>query len=65
MPQSEIGRPEIVLTDAASPEELADIGDGLRAYNTSQAGYDDNKRLAIFVKDPETGKIVGGIYGGS
>jgi GNAT superfamily N-acetyltransferase len=55
--------PEIVLTDTAEPEELAVIGDGLRAYNTEKAGYNDYKRLAIFVK--EAGKIVGGIYGGS
>ncbi len=61
----EIDRPEIVLTDTAEPEELAVIADGLRAYNTEKAGYNDYKRLAIFVKDPETGKIVGGIYGGS
>ena len=57
--------PEVVLTDTATPEELAVIDDGLRDYNTSRAGYDDYKRLAIFVKDPETGAIVGGIYGGS
>ena len=57
--------PEVVLTDTATPEELAVINDGLRDYNTSRAGYDDYKRLAIFVKDPETGAIVGGIYGGS
>ncbi|HEV2187646.1 MAG TPA: GNAT family N-acetyltransferase [Stellaceae bacterium] len=57
--------PKIILTDTATPEELAIISDGLRDYNTSQAGYDDYKRLAIFVADPESGAIVGGIYGGS
>ena len=60
-----MAEPKIVLTDTATPEELAIIGDGLRAYNTSQAGYDDYKRLAIFVTDPDSGAIVGGIYGGS
>lgn len=60
-----MSEPKIVLTDTATTEELAVIGDGLRAYNTSQAGYDDYKRLAIFVRDPETDTIVGGIYGGS
>ena len=63
MPQSKIDGPEIVLTDTAEPEELAVISDGLRAYNTAKAGYNDYKRLAIFVK--EEGRIVGGIYGGS
>jgi len=57
--------PKIILTDTATPEELAVIGEGLRAYNTSQAGFDDYKRLAIFVTDPDSGAIVGGIYGGS
>lgn len=57
--------PKIILTDTATPEELAVIGEGLRAYNTSQAGFDDYKRLAIFVSDPDSGAIVGGIYGGS
>jgi len=60
-----MSEPKIILTDTATPEELAVISDGLRDYNTSQAGYDDYKRLAIFVTDPESGAIVGGIYGGS
>src|SRR5271169_536937 len=60
-----MSEPKITLTDTATPEELAVISDGLRDYNTAQAGYDDYKRLAIFVTDPESGAIVGGIYGGS
>jgi GNAT superfamily N-acetyltransferase len=60
-----MSEPKIILTDTATPEDLAVISDGLRDYNTSQAGYDDYKRLAIFVTDPESGAIVGGIYGGS
>jgi GNAT superfamily N-acetyltransferase len=60
-----VTEPTITLTDTASPEQLAVISDGLRDYNTSQAGQDDYKRLAIFVTDPESGAIVGGIYGGS
>ena len=39
--------PKIVLTDAATAGELAVISDGLRDYNTSRAGHDDYKRLAI------------------
>jgi len=62
---SDMAEPKIVLTDAATPEELAVISDGLRDYNTSKAGYDDYRRIAIFVTDPESGAIVGGIYGGS
>jgi GNAT superfamily N-acetyltransferase len=57
--------PGIVLTDAPDPADTAIIADGLRAYNTSQAGYDDSRPLAVFVTDPETGKVIGGLYGGS
>ncbi|HEV8678932.1 MAG TPA: GNAT family N-acetyltransferase [Stellaceae bacterium] len=57
--------PGIVLTDAPDPADTAIIADGLRAYNTSRAGYDDSRPLAVFVTDPETGKVIGGLYGGS
>lgn len=57
--------PKIVLTDAPDPADTAVIADGLRAYNTSQAGYDDYRPLAVFVTDPATGKVAGGLYGGS
>jgi GNAT superfamily N-acetyltransferase len=60
-----MSEPKIVLTDTPTPEELAVISDGLRDYNTSKAGYDDYRRIAIFVTDPDSGAIVGGIYGGS
>src|SRR5947208_17045081 len=55
----------IVLTDAPDPGDTAVIQEALRAYNTSRAGYDDSRPLAVFVTDPETGKVVGGLYGGS
>ena len=57
--------PNIVVTDAPDPADTAVIADGLRAYNTAQAGYDDYKPLAVLVTDPVTGKVVGGLYGGS
>ncbi len=57
--------PEIVLTDAPTPEQMAVIADGLRAYNTRRAGRDDYRRLAVFVTDPATGSVIGGLYGGS
>ena len=55
----------ITLTDAPDPADTAVIQEGLRAYNTAQAGYDDYRPLAVFVTDPASGKIVGGLYGGS
>ena len=57
--------PKIIVTDAPDPADTAVIADGLRAYNTEKAGYDDYKPLAVFVTDPETGKVLGGLYGGS
>src|SRR5712671_3036533 len=55
----------IVLTDAPDSGETAVVQVGLRAYNTSQAGYDDYRPLAVFVTDPQSGKVLGGLYGGS
>ena len=55
----------IVVTDAPDDADLKVIQDGLKAYNTEKAGYDDYKPLAVFVTDPATGKVVGGLYGGS
>jgi len=47
--------PKIVLTDAPDPADTAIVQEGLRAYNTSQAGYDDYRPMAVFVTDPATG----------
>jgi GNAT superfamily N-acetyltransferase len=57
--------PKIVLTDAPDAQDTAVIADGLAAYNESQAGYGDSRPLAVFVTDPASGKVVGGLYGGS
>ncbi len=56
---------EIIETDAPDAADIAVIADGLRAYNTAMAGYDDYRPLAVFVTDPATGKVVGGLYGAS
>ena len=57
--------PKIIVTDAPDPADSAVITDGLRAYNTAKAGCDDYRPLAVFLTDPATGKVVGGLYGGS
>ena len=57
--------PKIVVTDAPNAVDTAVITDGLRAYNTEQAGRDDYRPLAVFVADPVSGKVLGGLYGGS
>jgi GNAT superfamily N-acetyltransferase len=53
----------ITLTDAPDDEERAVIADGLRAYNEVQAGSWDGRPIAIFARDPETQKVVGGLLG--
>jgi GNAT superfamily N-acetyltransferase len=62
---SDKSEPDIIVTDAPDAADTAIIADGLRAYNTSQAGYDDYRPLAVFVTDPASGKVVGGLYGAS
>jgi GNAT superfamily N-acetyltransferase len=57
--------PKITLTDKPDAADLAVINDGLRGYNAAQAGYDDYRPLAVLVTDPATGKVVGGLHGGS
>ena len=60
-----MSEPQIVLTDAPDAADTAIVADGLRDYNTKEAGYNDYRPLAVFVTDPATGKVVGGLYGGS
>jgi GNAT superfamily N-acetyltransferase len=55
--------PVLTLTDTLDPADIAVITDGLGAYNVSQTGYRDFRPLAVFVRDPATGKVVGGLYG--
>ena len=56
---------EIIETNSPDAADIAVIADGLRAYNTAMAGYDDYRPLAVFVTDPATGKVIGGLYGAS
>src|SRR5262249_54696994 len=53
----------ITLSDAPDDAERAVITDGLRAYNEAHAGHWDARPLAIFARDPETQKVVGGLLG--
>src|SRR5215469_12010399 len=56
---------DITVTDQLDPADTAVISDGLRAYNISEAGYLDFRPLAVFVRDRQTGKVVGGLHGRS
>ena len=54
--------PDITVTDELDPADVAVITDGLRAYDLSQTGYYDFRPLAVFVRDPQTGKVIGGLH---
>jgi hypothetical protein len=56
---------DILVTDELDAADAAVISDGLRDYYVSQAGFDDLRPLAVFVRDPQTGKVIGGLHGRS
>jgi len=53
------------LTGAPDPGDTAVIADGLAGYNDEKAGLRDHRPLAVLVSDPETGEVIGGLYGRS
>ncbi|SDG10961.1 GNAT family N-acetyltransferase [Paraburkholderia phenazinium] len=55
--------PSIIVTDAPGPDEIELIGDGLTEFNLQQTGCDDNRPLAVLVKDPDTHRVIGGLTG--
>ena len=56
---------DIAAVDELDPVDAAMISDGLRAYYVEQAGYYDFRPLAVFVRDRQTGNIIGGLHGRS
>ena len=56
---------DISVTDELVAADTAVISDGLRAYYVSQAGYYDFRPLAVFVREPQTDKVIGGLHGRS
>ena len=62
---TEAGEARIEVTDTPAAEAEAAIRDGLSNYNFEKAGYRDYRTLAILVRDPETGEVVGGLLGGT
>src|SRR5215216_2735715 len=55
--------PVIAVTDAPTTEATAFIAENLAGYNQSKAGFRDFRPLAVLVSDPETGELIGGLYG--
>ncbi|WP_394846353.1 GNAT family N-acetyltransferase [Pendulispora brunnea] len=56
---------ELLVTDSVDPDAEAVIDGGLADFNDEATGYSDRRALAVTVKDPTTGKIVGGAIGRS
>ena len=56
---------EIVVTDIDNEEASRIIGDGLNRFNDEHVGYGDRLPLAVLVRDPVSGEIVGGASGRS
>src|SRR5260370_5093471 len=65
MPHADVKALNIIVAEELDPADVAVITDGLCAYYVDQAGYYDFRPLAIFVRDPQTGKVVGGLHGRS
>jgi GNAT superfamily N-acetyltransferase len=66
MPNSDArADPDITVTDELDPADVAVVTDGLRAYDLAQTGYQDFRRLAVFVREHLTGKVIGGLLGRS
>ena len=65
MPNDHGKTPNIIVAEELDPADVAVITDGLRAYYVNQAGHYDFRPLAVFVRDPQTGKVAGGLDGRS
>src|SRR5262249_13129294 len=51
----------VILTDAPDTQAKTVIGEGLATYNGGHSGIDDRQDLAVLVKNPQSGEILGGI----
>lgn len=56
-------KPEIVVVADADPEFEEILGKGLDEFNEQAAGKADRLPLCVVVRDPDTGKALGGITG--
>ena len=54
---------EVFITDAPDAEHVALIAGGLVEFNRVASGIDDNRPLAVLIRDKESGKVVGGLTG--
>ncbi|HEY2701495.1 MAG TPA: GNAT family N-acetyltransferase [Pseudonocardiaceae bacterium] len=55
--------PIFAITDQPGEADLAVLEKGLDVFNEQAAGALDRRALAVFVRDPATGRVVGGLSG--
>ncbi len=53
----------VTVTGAPGPEVGIVLGNCLDQHNRDQAGYWDQRPLAVLVRDPDTGTVLGGLTG--
>jgi GNAT superfamily N-acetyltransferase len=58
-----MSRPTLLLTDVVDPSMQQLLNEGLNSFNDEVTGYSDRRPLAITVRDPETGEVLGGATG--
>ncbi len=58
-------RLSLTLTDMPDEASKAVISQGLGAYNDAAGGTGDYRALAVLVSDPDSGAVLGGLFGGS
>jgi GNAT superfamily N-acetyltransferase len=56
-------KPDITVTDVVEPPMQEAVGGGLNRFNDAVTGTSDRRPLAVVLRDPETGEIVGGAIG--
>ncbi|MFI7361068.1 GNAT family N-acetyltransferase [Streptomyces sp. NPDC050149] len=54
---------DLVVTDAATPADIAVISDALDFFNTENTGVADRRPLAVLIRDRQTHHVVGGLTG--
>ncbi len=59
----DVPEPVLEVTDALDAAEARSITEGLNVFNDEATGFNDRRSLAVVARDPETGKILGGLTG--
>jgi GNAT superfamily N-acetyltransferase len=55
--------PTLTLVEAANEGFRRLLTEGLDAHNREEAGYTDRRPVEVHVRDPQTGRILGGVAG--